>query len=1238
MKGTLGKALWRLEAELLAPSRGLKGLRGVLHAVADAVEESLARDFPADSEEEAVALLPVSPLTHFSPTKASLSAAMRVAAPFVWVSLDGCDVRSELAYLCDLCIWLRRCQWRSVFTRGWSLHHLPQLVRRRPHSACNSVAAAVEGRDSTDGANFADSADSSMQDAATAYPGKHEGEKPPGLAASSEGSFANVEGDLAEVLKAQAAQCCSQGSSLLLALRSRCALVVAIAGVFVFAQANITGPSFGRVSATELLEVKRTEEGRKRHPDLYPSKQLPPAAAAHAASRKGCCCCCFYCGMCSREEALAGVAAAAGTATAASMQQKRCYCEFELRDACVLGSPSEAAAQAALHFQPLQSMLTVDGELLPPGFSCTSKEAVDLDGLLRAADFGAFDARERQEAKQLKEDILNILPNQQARFCLTPPLRDPAASVPAEEPTTHLLLRQSTEDPRLTGLAVLLPDPAWMTPRDRTLLLLELALRLAVFGRVEIFDSVNTMACEAFGVEFVITGAPGIRRKYQQVELPQLVVGATRKSRSSDPEECKGGAHPRPRGPLPTMEPTYTGHCPTSSSSGGSSSNSQNSSSTSGSSSSRGQCEGNGSETAHANGSSNRSEGRLLPEGEETPSELSEGTEEQRRRLWHLEDVREDTDILEKPKFSKGADWESFERPLGVVEQALLLSKSRSLIEGNPCNDPLALEEVGAVVSRALVLPPSGSDSRISTSTKEYYRARLHALEQQPPDEFLPEPNCQLLSPDWVVFSGGLWLRCRTEFHRTKTVERACLQLHALCEQLYDADPPGCYRLFGLLFHADLLSWWELQREVGVRMMRIGATLTAAEKFTELKMWEEAADCLVAADRRADARSLLEKQIAAHPTPHLLCTLADLEKQQNTQRAEDLYTQAWTLSGGRYARAQRGLASLHLQAGRLPAAAAALRLATAANLLLEARAAFARVVAIDPEEGDAWANLAAREAWAAAFQCINEAAKHKRENWMVWETFISISVRLRDVQAIARGLRMLVQINAKAHIDPWIYSFLEELVSFELKRLASRTSEDSEDRAEDGKVPGVLRQTLSCLQFLVQHVSDSAELFRVYGVLLLKAQKPAEAVYNWLKEFRTLQAELTRGNASISCKLELTNKQISCLERALSLLETFSPQSERRNDLLQQMKTTVETHQSRIIPEADVAKERHEQQLARAFLTQWERLILIIKTAPDHVTATAIAAVYGPRTLTLHTSLGLISSGLTLPGLGVLIR
>lgn len=83
------------------------------------------------------------------------------------------------------------------------------------------------------------------------------------------------------------------------------------------------------------------------------------------------------------------------------------------------------------------------------------------------------------------------------------------------------------------------------------------------------------------------------------------------------------------------------------------------------------------------------------------------------------------------------------------------------------------------------------------------------------------------------------------------------------------------------------------------------------------------------------------------------------------------------LSGNRYARAQRALGSFYFAKQRVAEAAAAYRLATAANTLhaqswfalgccclglgedLEARAAFARVVAIDPEEGDAWANLAA---------------------------------------------------------------------------------------------------------------------------------------------------------------------------------------------------------------------------------------------------------------------------------------
>lgn len=54
MLPSLGEALWRLEAELLAPTRSLKGLRQSLGIVAAAVEESLAVGSLTAEEEQLV--------------------------------------------------------------------------------------------------------------------------------------------------------------------------------------------------------------------------------------------------------------------------------------------------------------------------------------------------------------------------------------------------------------------------------------------------------------------------------------------------------------------------------------------------------------------------------------------------------------------------------------------------------------------------------------------------------------------------------------------------------------------------------------------------------------------------------------------------------------------------------------------------------------------------------------------------------------------------------------------------------------------------------------------------------------------------------------------------------------------------------------------------------------------------------------------------------------------------------
>lgn len=92
------------------------------------------------------------------------------------------------------------------------------------------------------------------------------------------------------------------------------------------------------------------------------------------------------------------------------------------------------------------------------------------------------------------------------------------------------------------------------------------------------------------------------------------------------------------------------------------------------------------------------------------------------------------------------------------------------------------------MVCRALVLPdpselPKKEDGGGWGGELKVHAARAEDLLKVP--EHLFEEECEeaLRSEDWLVFSSGLWFRCKAEAHRSKTVERACLQLHALGDQ-----------------------------------------------------------------------------------------------------------------------------------------------------------------------------------------------------------------------------------------------------------------------------------------------------------------------------------------------------------------------------------------------------------------------------------------------------------------------
>jgi tetratricopeptide (TPR) repeat protein len=250
---------------------------------------------------------------------------------------------------------------------------------------------------------------------------------------------------------------------------------------------------------------------------------------------------------------------------------------------------------------------------------------------------------------------------------------------------------------------------------------------------------------------------------------------------------------------------------------------------------------------------------------------------------------------------------------------------------------------------------------------------------------------------NWSVHTMALLLRARLESNRTRTVERATLQLQALIEQMPTADAPVAERL--RYAHAlPLPSKWEMEKELATRFLSLGAVRSALDIFERLEMWEEVVKCWQAIERRDKGvtivRDLLEGRKAEADVvlargkagttearranmdltreAKLWCLLGDLEP----ENAVEHYERAWAVSGQTAGRAMRSLGGYHFAKAAYPEAIACLKKAVAINPLLsrswfilgcasmrvedwaEAKAAFSRCVAIDEEDGESWSNLA----------------------------------------------------------------------------------------------------------------------------------------------------------------------------------------------------------------------------------------------------------------------------------------
>lgn len=223
---------------------------------------------------------------------------------------------------------------------------------------------------------------------------------------------------------------------------------------------------------------------------------------------------------------------------------------------------------------------------------------------------------------------------------------------------------------------------------------------------------------------------------------------------------------------------------------------------------------------------------------------------------------------------------------------------------------------------------------------------------------------------NWMVHTTHLLFKSRLEVEKTKTVERAILQLEVLVKQFEDQDP-GVVERMRYFYCLAFPPLFKLQKELGERFMNYGAIRSALQIYEQLDMWDEIIQCYMILDKENTAESIINERLKIDPdNPTLYCLLGNLKDDPK------YYLKAWEVSNCRFARAKRELGRYYVKKQNNKEAIKHFEDALSLNALYpmtwfaygcaclfeeeyeKAVRAFTRVVQLEPTDSEAWSNLA----------------------------------------------------------------------------------------------------------------------------------------------------------------------------------------------------------------------------------------------------------------------------------------
>ncbi|OVA09405.1 Tetratricopeptide repeat-containing domain [Macleaya cordata] len=307
-------------------------------------------------------------------------------------------------------------------------------------------------------------------------------------------------------------------------------------------------------------------------------------------------------------------------------------------------------------------------------------------------------------------------------------------------------------------------------------------------------------------------------------------------------------------------------------------------------------------------------------------------------------------------------------------------------------------------------------------------------------------------SPYFIIRCFCDILRIRWESTRSRTKERALMMMDKLVQGVYESSPGAAERIH-FSYEVCVPTIPALRKEYGELLVSFSMIGEALKIFQDLELWDNLIHCYCLLEKKAAAVELIKARLCEVPNdPRLWCSLGDVTNN------DAHYEKALEVSNNRSARAKRSLARSAYNRGDYEESKILWESAMALNSLypdgwfalgaaaLKARDidkaldGFSRAIQLDPDNGEAWNNIAClhmiKKRNKEAFIAFKEALKFRRNSWPLWENYSQVAVEIGNLRQALEATKTVLDLTNNKRID----AELLEKVMVEMEAQALRHS------------------------------------------------------------------------------------------------------------------------------------------------------------------------------------------------------